>query len=252
MKTKPSRPLDVSVNAQFKVDLTNPPTLDDELKRLFLLRQHVRKYSPKLDEWFLTGDSKDEAYHYAAFDDHGPTTAAAAVLRERMRSEGPTLTVVRSFGLWNGESGGDGASMQSLYRQTNEPSFVYFNTRLPDFLVYANVLPTVLQMVQIWKPLFVTAGPYFYDPVFKDRPGVAWMLYLPRALSVQQVPEARALVPVMGLTTSGKEIQTGTVIASITDEVFSEENTEHVRIAHAIEVRLADQDLLPRYADFNR
>lgn len=75
------------------------------------------------------------------------------------------------------------------------------------------------------------------------------MLYLPRLLTVQQVPEARALVPVMGKDEKGKDKQIGTIIVSITDAAFSDENPEHVKIANAIEIRLVDQDLLPRYAD---
>jgi GTP-sensing pleiotropic transcriptional regulator CodY len=71
------------------------------------------------------------------------------------------------------------------------------------------------------------------------------MLYLPRVLTVQQVPEARALVPVMG----ADKKQLGTIIISVTDEPFSEENPEHVKIANAIEIRLVDQDLLPRYSE---
>lgn len=43
--------------------------------------------------------------------------------------------------------------------------------------------------------------------------------------------------------------QLDTIILSVTDEAFSDENPEHVRIANAIEIHLADQDLLPRFAD---
>ncbi len=75
------------------------------------------------------------------------------------------------------------------------------------------------------------------------------MLYLPNTLTVQQVPEARALLPVMGKDAKGKERQVGTIIVSVTDEPFSDENPEHVKIANAIEIRLVDQDLLPRFAD---
>lgn len=74
---------------------------------------------------------------------------------------------------------------------------------------------------------------------------MGWMLYLPQVLTARQIPEARALVPVLG----ADEKQIGTVIASVTDEPFSDENPEHVRIANAIEIRLVDQDLLPRYAE---
>lgn len=64
-------------------------------------------------------------------------------------------------------------------------------------------------------------------------------------LTVQQVPKARALIPVRDA--SGK--QTGTIIVSVTDAVFSAGNPEHVEIANRVENRLVDQDLLPRYAD---
>lgn len=75
--------------------------------------------------------------------------------------------------------------------------------------------------------------------------GVGWMIYLPRKITVQQVPEARALVPVKN--NDGKEV--GTIIVSVTDAVFSTDNAEHVEIANRIEIRLVDQDLLPAYAD---
>jgi hypothetical protein len=39
----------------------------------------------------------------------------------------------------------------------------------------------------------------------------------------------------------------GTVIVSVADDVFSIDNPEHVEIANRIEIRLADQDLLPTY-----
>ena len=85
--------------------------------------------------------------------------------------------------------------------------------------------------------------------MFKDGPGVGWMLYLPRVLTVQQVPEARALVPVLVKGQKGKEVQIGTIIVSITDEPFSEENPEHVKVANAIEIRLADQALIPLFSE---
>jgi hypothetical protein len=64
-------------------------------------------------------------------------------------------------------------------------------------------------------------------------------------LTERQIPEARALVPVFAV--DGK--QQGTIIFRVTDEPFSDSNPDHMRIANAIEVRLVDQDLLPRYAD---
>lgn len=71
------------------------------------------------------------------------------------------------------------------------------------------------------------------------------MLYLPQVITAEQVPEAQALIP---LPVGGKK-QTGTIIVSVADEVFSLDNPRHVELANQIEIRLVDQDLLPRYAD---
>ena len=68
------------------------------------------------------------------------------------------------------------------------------------------------------------------------------MLYLDQAITAAQVPEAAAVVPVMSA-----DKPMGSIIVSIDDKVFSVHDPEHVKIANAIEVRLADQDLLPRY-----
>lgn len=247
---KKPRPLSVQFRAQFKTDLEHPPDLEEDLARLFQLRQHLRKLSPKLVEWLLGGNTREEAFLYAAFDEFGPTTALTAVLREQIRQE-KLVVPMRSVGLWNGQAQVDGATMGSFYRQTKEPSLAHFGTRLREFLTYDNALTTTRKMAEIWSPLFVSVEPVFYDPVFKDRPGVGWMLYLPRVLTAQQVPEARALVPVMteGDGKKQKPAQVGTIIVSVSDEPFSDENPEHVKIANAIEIRLVDQDLLPRYAE---
>ncbi|KVD29885.1 hypothetical protein WK59_12595 [Burkholderia ubonensis] len=95
-------------------------------------------------------------------------------------------------------------------------------------------------------PLNLTFGPRKYQgkQVFEDRPSVSWMLYLPHVLTPAQVPEARALMPV---TRDGQ--QQGTIIVSVTDGVFDVSNRAHVKAANDIEIRLADQDLLPRYVD---
>jgi hypothetical protein len=107
----------------------------------------------------------------------------------------------------------------------------------------AEVLSAV---VRIYDSLYVTFGPFFYytNKVFEDRPGVSWMLYLPHALTAAQVPEARALIPVVH-----DDKQLGTIIVSVTDDVFDVNNRDHVKAANDIEIRLADQDLLPRFVD---
>lgn len=245
---KKSPPLSIMFRAHYKINPDRIPTLDHDLRQLFQLRQHLRTLSPKLTEWFLGGNSKEEALLYSAFDENGASTAIEAVLQEQQKRKRSTV-VSRSIGLWNGEEGLEGATMGGVYRQTKEPSFAHFETEIVDFLNYPNALSTVQKFIEIWSPLFVSVEPTFYEPVFKDRPGVGWMLYLPSVLTSQQIPEARALVPVMGKDEKGKNKQIGTIIVSVTDEPFSDENPVHIKIANAIEVRLVDQDLLPRYTD---
>ncbi|MCA8103470.1 immunity 52 family protein [Burkholderia sp. AU32262] len=77
------------------------------------------------------------------------------------------------------------------------------------------------------------------------KPGVGWMLYLPKVITAQQVPEARELIPVP----EAGRLQTGTIIVSVPDAAFSVDNSEYVEVANRIEIRLVDQDLLPTFAD---
>jgi hypothetical protein len=209
---KKQRPLSMQFWAQFKVDLKNPPTLEDDLDAMFRLRQHLRQLSSKLTDWFLGGNSREEALLYSAFDERGPTVELVSILKKKSDKNKDKLPISHSFGFWNGREGTDGASMGLSAIQAKGPSFVRFDLKIPEFLTYPNALSTTKKMVEIWKPLYISVAQVFYDRVFKDRPGVGWMLSLPRVLSVEQVPEARALVPVMSKDAQGKEAQTGTII----------------------------------------
>lgn len=240
------KPRDVRFEAQYRFDPTHVPDQSDDLTALFLFRQHLRTLSPHLQQWFLAGNSKNEAFLHEAFDDDGPASALLAVLSEtEWMKKKTSLATVRSVGLWNGEDNYNGASMGVLFRDQGGPCIASLENSCPDIISHEAVLSVLMQMVKIWNPLFVSAAPIFYDSVFNDRPGVGWMLYLPKVLSAGQVPEARALVPVHG----ADKKQIGTIIVSVTDEPFSEQNPEHVKVANAIEVRLAGQDLPPRFTD---
>ncbi|WP_433692094.1 immunity 52 family protein [Herbaspirillum seropedicae] len=218
------------------------------LTELHSIRQELKECSPLLDEWLLKGNTKDEAYRYEVFDSTGPTTAAVAVLTESLK----TTADPKIVSMWNGKDGPEGASLQYVGRVAPETSMIVLRAKPGAFSTSTEpVLRLVLKNVNLRTPSVVTletAG-YFDKKIFKDRPGVGWMLYLPRTLNAQQVPEARALVPVVGTDASGKDTQLGTIIVSVTDEPFSDENPEHVKVANAIEIRLVDQDLLPRFAD---
>ena len=211
----------------------------DELHRF---RTALAPWGPLFSSWYLGGDSKEEALMYEAFDEQGVTTAAYAVLKTR-NAGAETAT---DIGLWNGRDGAKSAGMGYLLGAEGRPCTVNLRPRVEPDLRAEDISNTLKKAVEIWAPGVITAHPpsYAFKKVFKDRPGVGWMLYLPEILTVQQVPEAGALILI-----GDKKKPSGTIIVSVTDERFSDQNPEHVRIANKIEVRLVDQDLLPRYAD---
>jgi hypothetical protein len=205
--------------------------------------QNLERLSPNLTKWLLGGETKEEAFLYEAFKDGEPTTAAKAVLETKLKDE----TDPRMITIWNGKDGLEGASLDFFGRPSQHLSIVTFVGRpksfSPDWRAVAEVISVG---VTVWSPNYITveSNGYYEHKVFKDRPGVGWMLYLPKILTIQQVPEAGALIPVLK-----DKKQIGTIIVSVIDEPFSDENSEHVKIANSIEIRLVDQDLLPRYAD---
>ena len=198
--------------------------------------------------WRLKGDSLDEAMLYPAFDPDGaPSTSAIAVLTEEFRGQ---KSKVSHAAIWNGNTGADeGASMSCHVSDAKVlPDTLSIRLGVPASYATADDLTDLLKaIVATFSPVVVEVSPkgYFEKQVFGDKPGVGWMLYLPKVVTVQQVPEARALIPV---PEAGRK-QTGTIIVSVTDAVFSVDNPEHLEIANRIEIRLVDQDLLPAYSD---
>ena len=218
------------------------------LGEMHLIRQELKDCSPLLDEWLLKGDTKGEAYLYDVFDPTGPTTAAIAVLTHSLK----TAVDPKIVSMWNGKEAAEGASLQYVGRIAPETSMIVLRAKPSAFSTTTEpVLKLFFAIAALHNPatIYLETTSYFDRRVFKDRPGVGWMLYLPEVLTSQQVPEARALVPVMGKDEKGIDRQRGTIVVSVTDEPFSDENPEHVKIANAIEIRLVDQDLLPRSLD---
>jgi len=78
--------------------------------------------SPRLDNWLLGGETKDEAYLYEVFSGGEPTTAATAVLETRLNSK----TDPRCIVIWNGREGHEGASVEFLGRPQDKVSLVKF------------------------------------------------------------------------------------------------------------------------------
>ncbi|MDR9839704.1 immunity 52 family protein [Herbaspirillum huttiense] len=215
-------------------------TLVEELRTLTI---ELGKLSPSLNEWLLTGETRDAALLYDVFSDNVATTSALAVLETRLKGE----VDPRIISIWNGKDGHAAASLRIMARPAPHVSLVTFIGRPQSFSSdWKQVADVVAQGADIWRPNYasVESNGYSDQKVFKDRPGAGWMLYLPTVITTSHVPEARALVPVVR-----ENNQVGTIVVSVIDEPFSDEDPEHVKIANALEIRLADQDLLPRFSD---
>ncbi|TXH12755.1 MAG: hypothetical protein E6R00_11450 [Gammaproteobacteria bacterium] len=235
---------EISMSLRHVEDLS-VSVLVEELRRLTV---DLGTLSPTLNEWLLVGETKEAALLYEVFKEDKVTTAALAVLDTRLKNQ----IDPRIVAIWNGHEGHAGASLRIMARPAPHLSIVNFVGRPDSFSDdWQKVANVIAGGARIWSPIYaaVESNGYSDIKIFKDRPGVGWMLYLPQVLTVQQVPEARALVPVMGKDAKGKDKQLGTIMVSVTDEPFSDENPEHVKIANAIEIRLVDQDLLPRFSD---
>lgn len=239
------------LNALFKRDAARTSVaFRPNVEKIVAIVQFLRKHDAFGKEWFLMGDTEEESFLYPAFDASGQlTTAAEAVLETQFKGKKS-----RYFGVWNGKlEEGDGASIVFKFRENDWPasSLEIDHQSGLQRLGIDRIKELLLIIAGALRPIFITVARNQYSDkqVFQDRPGVGWMLYLPHVLTVRQLPEARALVPVMGQDEKGQDKQIGTIIVSVIDEPFSDENPEHVKIANAIEIRLVDQDLLPRYAD---
>ncbi|PTB19679.1 LysR family transcriptional regulator [Trinickia symbiotica] len=201
-------------------------------------------------EWHLKGYTEEEASLYPVFNGDVPATAALAVTREEFRN----INDVTSVGMWAHPEGTQiGGSMTCRLLPQGEPKSIEVSltnraeVSNGELINYGDFVHYVTLIAKEFNPIITEVSPpdYFEKRVFDDKPGVGWMLYLPKVITVQQVPEARALIPVP----EPDKKQVGTIIVSVADGVFSADNPEHVEVANRIEIRLVDQDLLPAYAD---
>ncbi|EMH2961346.1 immunity 52 family protein [Burkholderia multivorans] len=220
-----------------------------QLSRLWPVIEALAAKDARLAEWFLQANSEEEARLYSVYEAPGtPSAAVLAVLTEQYRGE---EDLAKTIGIWNGQSAKkDGASLSLGFDTGSMPCDFDLSvgeesatsSRLGNFESIGQIVAAI---ATAYAPAYVSAAPrkYVSKQVFDDKPGVGWMLYLPKIVTQQQVPEARALIPVPA---EGK--QAGTIIVSVIDGPFSIDNPEHVEIANRIEIRLVDHDLLPTYA----
>ncbi|WP_186198836.1 Imm52 family immunity protein [Burkholderia gladioli] len=235
----------MDISLQFRDATLAATDFEQILTRIHGVTATMAAIKPEFAAWYAQGDSLDESLLYPAFDGEKPSTALLAVLRERFGAD-PLTTFVA---LWDGnQSQSEGATLACHMGDKFLPDT--FEVNLYDAAAlggWESMATVVTAAVRAFGPAYVSVAPrrYVERQVFDDKPGVGWMLYLPEVITTQQVPEARMLYPVSDA--SGKRL--GTILVSVTDGVFSLDDAEHIGVANRIEIRLVDQDRLPRYTD---
>lgn len=235
------------ITCQFKDPTHQSGDFPEMLRRMQTITKLLAQKSDGLTQWFSQGESIDEAKLYPAFEGAEASTALLAVLNQEYRLD-KSFTAIS---IWNGaDEQRDSVALELQGNNQNRScslTISYHKRRDDRFGGADSVKDIVMTMAHLFDAQYVSVCPrYYYEKqVFDDKPGVGWMLYLPQVITADQVPEAEALIPVPA---AGKK-QTGTIIVSVSDEVFSLDNSRHVEVANHIEMRLVNEDLLPRYAD---
>ncbi|NIF53060.1 Imm52 family immunity protein [Burkholderia sp. Ax-1724] len=231
----------MKIRALFRDDSLEPTDFATVLERIRPIADVLAMCNPMLARWFMATESESTSLLYPAYEDGVPGQALLAVLREEFRQ---TPGEPASVGLWNGNKDKKGMALLDVNLGfKGSPHALEILLYRADLLGDAQAVASVVAVIaRTLQAEYVTVAPtrYHHKRVFRDRLGVGWMLYLPRKLTTSQVPDAQLLIPVP----LDRE-ESGTIIVTLKDEIFSLETPEHVSAANRIEVRLVDQDLLP-------
>jgi hypothetical protein len=232
--------------SQFRDPSLQSGDFPEMLRRMRTIVDHLSEISGNAYTWYSKGWTLEEAFLYPAWNDEVASNALISKLKHKYRED----TSVTSVGLWNGLEKDDDAMTITCRVSARKMS--------PDeleisFQNYAAIGDTekmtglVSFIAKQFDPEIISVEPRYYvtRQVFEDRPGVGWMLYLPRLLTAQQVPEAGKLTTVE----PAQGIRPGTIVISEPDAVFSLDNPEHIGHANRIEICLAEIDAPPRYED---
>lgn len=234
------------ISLAFQLQRPILPSREEHFGTLWEIAQLLQPFGLPIDIWRPPARTRKKSLVHAAFDHNGPTSTALEI--QRVQDEKDGMTNYRRTGVWSGNEKGIGGALSVSFSSDPSLPICLFNLQFDEVQALddtRNMQQLMLGLLDIC-PLAanIQVGPFRYytaHQVFPKRPGAGWMLYLPKAIARHEVPEAAELVPVME---SGR--QKGTIIVSVSNDVFSIDNADHVKVANAIEIRLADRDLLPR------
>ena len=236
----------IQLRAKFREPSLGIRDFEKMLRRQGKVIEALARSYPEHDKtnWRLKGDTEDLAKLFPVFDTNGPSRIGLAVLRLQFQKEQN-----RSFvAIWDGLKAPRVDCSMACHVGPPEDAHTLKVDLMSeeDAIGPALVISMLTPIVEQFDPLWIQVYPTDYsEQVFPDKPGVAWMLYLPLEITAQQVPEAAALVPMAGR--DGR--RRGTLVLSVVDEVFDGDNPRHIEAATSIDIRMVDQDLMPCYSD---
>jgi hypothetical protein len=234
----------LAINANFRVAPVLP-SVDEHYASLWKLAKVLETLGLPLEEWFAPADTIKNSLLNPPFEAAGVTAAAlaAATANPEYRADG-----LRTLGVWNGKEDEGSAVYNVTYATGAFPSTLEMIIEgVTSFAGHDNLVTLCNAIADIWDPMLITVAPAGYGKarIYRDRPGVGWMIYLPYRILQSQVPDA---AKVLQLGDSARRHPHATLIVS-TEEKFACDNVEHVTRANAIERQLAGQNLLPTMAE---
>ncbi|NQE51172.1 immunity 52 family protein [Herbaspirillum rubrisubalbicans] len=239
----------MNIQFSYKSRLDTLPSIPEHLNQLWKVATLLEKAGMPLADWCPPADTPDNARRNLAFEKDGPSQAAIAIFKEEEKAESSDRS--RILGVWNGKEDKGGAVILHSLSTIADPSNSSFKIQADSVAALEdkeNIIQIINGLLDVFPAPFIEVSPAPYRTrhrVFDDRPGVGWMLYLSEILTPAQVPEAPELLRVW----DSEKKQKGTIIVSVPNETFSVKNKEHIKVANEIEIRLADQDLLPRFSN---
>jgi hypothetical protein len=238
-----------SINLSLAFRLTTSlPTAQEHADALWQVTQLLKRYGLPAHQWYPPANTPQASIALQAFE---PSDAAPALVDAALQAEKGSPDALlgnwRSLGVWNGrEKEGAAAFDLTLSSMPSSPCTLTLQTKsLASLDRLESLIELLRELISTWSwPVTMASiGPARYfalHQVFKDRLGAGWILYLPQIIAEDALPASAGIFPV-----SRAETQLGTLIASVCDELFDVHNPAHIQAANAIEVSLADLDLLP-------
>lgn len=234
----------LKITTYFYLSEDAPLSFKSHIERLYPIFEKLSSLDNLAKDFLLIRETEAECYLYPVYENNGTLTKAAEAVLETEHKNAKTRAAD-----WQNSDEKDPKKWISagyMYGSVAQPNTfdIHFNGqhRFKD----TNAMACLFEIIaKVLKPNVISIRSSKSTNIFPDRHGVNWMMYLPSVFTAQQIPEARALVPVM--SNDKKPVRLGTIVVSVLNELFSDDNPEHVKIAHDIETRMVSEDLLPTF-----